>query len=227
MVRLNPPLDSNPHTRRGTMKSASPYGRGLFIVLLSALALAVYLATSATAVTSGPNATLSPTSLAFSAQGIGTTSAAKAVTLKNTGTTRLTITSIAITGINAVEFAQTHNCGSSLAAGANCTISVTFKPMAGGTRTAAVSLGDNAAGSPQEVTLSGIGSPLLNGLCFATCFGTSQALSQCPRGVPAETPGRVSVYPCGPIGGSVPVDFSRGCPVSRNSTIHPGHCMTQ
>lgn len=209
------------------MKSASPSMRGLFIVLLSALALGVYVATSATAVTSAPNATLSPTSLTFSTQGIGTTSAAKAVTLKNTGTASLTITSMAITGINAGDFAQTHNCGSSLAAGANCTISVTFRPTASGTRTAAVSLADNAAGGMQVVALSGIGSHLLTGNCFAPCLGQSLALSQCPRGVPPQNPGRVSVYPCGPIGGSVQVDLSRGCPVSRNSTIHPGHCVTQ
>jgi len=110
-----------------------------------------------TAVNSAPTATLSPTSLTFSAQGIGTTSPAKSVTLKNTGTASLTITSIAITGTNAGDFAQTHTCGSSLAAGASCTISVTFKPTASGTRSAALSVTDNAAGSPQKVTLSGIG----------------------------------------------------------------------
>ena len=105
----------------------------------------------------GPNATLSPTNLTFSTQAIGTTSAAKNVTLKNTGTAILTISSIAITGTNAGNFAQTHTCGSSLAAGASCGISVTFRPTASGTRTAAVSISDNAAGSPQKVTLSGIG----------------------------------------------------------------------
>src|SRR5439155_488805 len=98
-----------------------------------------------------------PTSLTFSTQAIGTTSAAKTVTLKNTGTASLTISSIAITGTNAGNFAQTHTCGSLLAAGASCRISVTFKPTASGTRTAAVSISDNAAGSPQKVTLSGIG----------------------------------------------------------------------
>src|SRR5207247_1140971 len=115
------------------------------------------LALSGAAAISGPNATLSPTSLTFSTQAIGTTSAAKNVTLKNTGTAILTISSIAITGTNAGNFAQTHTCGSSLAAGASCGISVTFRPTARGTRTAAVSISDNAAGSPQKVTLSGIG----------------------------------------------------------------------
>src|SRR3989442_6907180 len=83
--------------------------------------------------------TLSPSSLSFSTEAVGTTSPAKTVTLTNVGTTLLTINGIAITGTNAGDFAQTHTCGSSLAAGASCTISVTFKPTASGTRTAALS----------------------------------------------------------------------------------------
>jgi hypothetical protein len=115
------------------------------------------LALSGTAAISAPIATLSPATEAFLTQPIGTTSAAHTVTFKNTGTTSVTITAIAIAGINASDFAQTHTCGSSLPAGGSCTLSVTFKPTASGARTAALSVTDNAAGSPQKVTLSGIG----------------------------------------------------------------------
>jgi len=114
-------------------------------------------APTASTLTAAPIASLSPTSLTFSTQAIDTTSAATTVTLKNTGTTSLTITSIAITGSNAGDFAQNHTCGGSLAASASCTISVRFKPTASGTRTAALSITDNAAGSPQKVALSGTG----------------------------------------------------------------------
>lgn len=110
-----------------------------------------------TAATSGPSAILSPTSLNFSTESVGTASAADTVTLKNTGTTSLTISSIAITGSDPADFAQTHTCGSSLAPGASCTINVNFKPIASGTRTAAVSVRDSAAASPQSVSLTGIG----------------------------------------------------------------------
>jgi probable HAF family extracellular repeat protein len=131
----------------------------------------------AMAAISAPIATLPPTGETFSTQPIGTTSAAKIVTLKNTGTTSLTITAIAIAGINAGDFAQTHTCGSSLAAGASCSISVTFKPTASGTRTAALSVTDNAAGSPQKVGLTGIGTTAklsLTSLSFGTVvLGTS------------------------------------------------------
>lgn len=105
----------------------------------------------------GTTAKLLPAGLSFSSVGVGTTSAAKTVTLTNIGTATLTITAIAITGTNAGDFQQTHTCGASLAAGASCTISVTFKPTATGARSATVSVTDNAAGNPQTVTLSGTG----------------------------------------------------------------------
>src|SRR2546427_24781 len=101
--------------------------------------------------------TLSPDHLTFSTQVVGTTSAAKIVTLKNFGTKNLTISRIAITGTNAGSFAQTHTCGSSLAAGASCTISVRFSPKGSGTRIAALTVSDSGVGSPQTVALSGIG----------------------------------------------------------------------
>jgi hypothetical protein len=100
---------------------------------------------------------LSPTSLAFGNQSVGATSTAQIATLSNTGNAALSITSLALTGSNASDFAQTNTCGSSVAAGSNCTISVTFKPSASGSRTASVGITDNASGSPQTVSLSGTG----------------------------------------------------------------------
>jgi hypothetical protein len=85
------------------------------------------------------------------------TSAPQAVTLTNTGGATLNITSLAVTGANASDYSQTGNCGSSIAAGANCTIAVLFTPSAAGARAAALSISDNASGSPQTVSLSGTG----------------------------------------------------------------------
>jgi hypothetical protein len=70
----------------------------------------------------------------------------------------LNIASITITGTNGGDFVQTNNCGSSLQAGASCTLNVAFTPKATGTRTAALSITDNAGGSPQQVSLKGSGS---------------------------------------------------------------------
>jgi uncharacterized repeat protein (TIGR03803 family) len=106
----------------------------------------------------GTTAKLSPTSLSLGTVAIGITSIAKTVTLKNAGIAALSLTGISITGTNAGDFSQTHTCGTSLSAGASCTISLTFKPAATGTRTASLSVADNASGSPQQVSLSGVGS---------------------------------------------------------------------
>jgi hypothetical protein len=100
---------------------------------------------------------LSPSSLTFSSQAVGAASASQTITLNNSGNAALSITSIAVIGTNGSDFAQTNTCGSSVAAGNSCTIGVTFKPTATGTRTAAVTLTDNATGSPQSVSLSGTG----------------------------------------------------------------------
>src|SRR5439155_8406661 len=108
---------------------------------------------SGTGVVSGPNATLSPTSVTFAAKLVGTTSPGKSVTLTNFGSTTLSIISITASG----DFSQTHSCGSSVAPLASCTISVTFKPTQIGTRTGTLSIADNAPGSPQSVALSGTG----------------------------------------------------------------------
>ena len=69
----------------------------------------------------------------------------------------MNITSLVLTGTNVSDFAQTNTCGTSVAAGGSCTISVTFTPTASGSRTASVSITDNASGSPQSVSLTGTG----------------------------------------------------------------------
>jgi hypothetical protein len=102
---------------------------------------------------SGPAVTLSPTSLTFPTQLVGTASTPQNVTLTNTGAAVLTITSIATTG----DFSQTNNCGTSVAVNASCTISVTFTPTTINTRTGTVVVTDNAPASPQTVALTGIG----------------------------------------------------------------------
>lgn len=97
-----------------------------------------------------------PLSLTFGPQAIGTTSSPQMVTLTNTGMVTLTISSIGITGANASDFAQTNTCGPTLAPNDNCQVSVTFTPAAAGSRSAAVSITDDAPGSPQTVGLVGM-----------------------------------------------------------------------
>jgi hypothetical protein len=100
-----------------------------------------------------PQAKLNPTSLSFSGQKMGTTSASQAITLSNDGTGPLTISGIATTG----DFSQTNACPSVLAVATSCAVNVTFTPTAAGSRNGTVSVSDNAAGSPQSASLTGVG----------------------------------------------------------------------
>jgi plastocyanin len=100
---------------------------------------------------------LSPATVAFGNQGVNTTSAAKTVTLKNNSAVLITGIAVSITGANASSFVQKSLCTSSLAAGASCTISVTFTPTITGAVTATLSVSDSDTSSPQTATLTGIG----------------------------------------------------------------------
>src|SRR5207247_1997959 len=99
-------------------------------------------------------AALSPTSLTFSSQNVGTTSAAQTVTLTNSGGAALSISSIAVPGTNSADFGTRRSCGRSLAAGSSCTINVTFSPSASGTQAATLTVTDSEGGSPQTASLT-------------------------------------------------------------------------
>jgi hypothetical protein len=131
-----------------------------------------------TGVTPVPAVTLAPASLTFGTQNTNTTSAAQNVTVTNNGPGALTISSIAITGANPGDYAQTNTCPlspSTLAVNGTCTISVTFTPTVTGTRTASVTITDNGSGSPQAVSLTGTGAgsvtaPWPNGYTYQATF---------------------------------------------------------
>jgi Abnormal spindle-like microcephaly-assoc'd, ASPM-SPD-2-Hydin/Cep192 domain 4/Beta-propeller repeat len=127
--------------------------------------------------TTVPVVSLSPASVTFNDQAVGTTSTAQTVTLTNTGNASLSVTGITASG----DFAETNTCGTSVSAGSLCTISVTFKPSATGTRTGTVSVTDNASGSPQTVSLTGSGVAAAPGASLSTpslTFSSSQPVGQ-------------------------------------------------
>jgi hypothetical protein len=100
--------------------------------------------------------TLSPTGLAFGTIAVGKTSAAKTVTITNNAPKTQNITFVA-SGNYAAAGSGSLPCGSSLASGATCTISVTFTPTANGVINGAVTVTDHTVVPEQEVTLSGTG----------------------------------------------------------------------
>jgi hypothetical protein len=115
------------------------------------------LSLSGTGIQQGPALTVSPSALNFIRTVIQTSSAPKTITLSNTGTDVITITSLTVTG----DYSQTNTCGGSIAAGTSCTISVTFTPTVINSRTGTVTITDNAPTSPQTVSLSGVGTQVL------------------------------------------------------------------
>ncbi len=94
---------------------------------------------------------LSPSTLTFPSQNVSTTSAAVPVTVTNSGAASMDIVSIIASG----DFAQTNDCAATLAAGASCTVEVTFSPSAAGRRTGYLTISDTGTGNLQTVTLGG------------------------------------------------------------------------
>ncbi len=104
-----------------------------------------------------PAVTLSASNLDFGDQVINATSAAKIITLTNSGTAALGITNIAASA----EFSEANDCPTSLGSNASCTITVAFAPLSTGAKTGAVTITDDANGSPHSVALTGNGTPVL------------------------------------------------------------------
>ncbi|HEV2424216.1 MAG TPA: SBBP repeat-containing protein [Terriglobia bacterium] len=125
-----------------------------------------------------PVACFSPANLAFGTETASTTSQAMTTTLTNDGDATLNITSVASSG----PYEETNTCGTSLSAGANCTISVTFSPTAAGNAGGSVTITDNAGGvtsATQAIPLSGTGADF--------------ALSVTPPSV-SVSPGQTATY---------------------------------
>jgi hypothetical protein len=101
--------------------------------------------------------TLAPPSLSFTPELVGTASGPQPETVTSTGSNPVLINSVALAGTNAADFSQTNSCGSSLAAGANCAINVSFTASQLGQRSAFIAITDSTQGSPHSVPLSGVG----------------------------------------------------------------------
>jgi hypothetical protein len=120
-----------------------------------------------------------PSALNFGSEVTGTTSPAQSVTVTNPTGSAATVSSISTTG----DFAQTNNCGTSIAAGGSCTANVTFSPTAAGAQSGTLAV--NAGGVTDTVALSGTGTapgPVLSmnpgGLSFPATLAGSTTSAQ-------------------------------------------------
>jgi hypothetical protein len=119
---------------------------------------------SGTGVAPAPIVSLSSSGVIFAMQALGATSAPQTVTVRNTGNATLNIQTVALTGSNSgdLAIASGSSCanGSTVAANGSCAIQLTFTPTAPGARSAVVSITDNAADSPETISLSGSEPPV-------------------------------------------------------------------
>ena len=99
-----------------------------------------------------PVAALYPGPLEFGSVKIGTTKTLN-TQLFNSGGGGLRITAIEVSS----EYSQTNTCGSTLAVGSSCTVSVTFTPTGSGRHNGSLRIQDNAAAKPQVVALRASG----------------------------------------------------------------------
>ena len=117
-----------------------------------------------------PTLSANPTSLAFGGQDTGTASAARTVTVTNGGSSAVSVSAVTASG----DFSRSGgSCGSSLAAGANCTVGVVFTPTATGARSGALTVSGSAANSPLTVALSGTGTTAGGDLALGAVLSAS------------------------------------------------------
>jgi hypothetical protein len=156
-----------------------------------------------------PVASISPTSIAFPSQYVGTSGLPQNVTITNTGTATLSITGVTT---STSDFAQLSACGSSLAAGASCQIGVFFDPTASGSRSDTLTITDNASGSPQTVGLAGTGQDF----SLAASSATAQTVN------PGQTASyTITLVPAGGFNQTVALGCS-GAPAQSTCAVSPG-----
>jgi arylsulfate sulfotransferase len=132
-----------------------------------------------------PAVTLSASSLTFTPISQGASSAPMTVTVTNSGTAALTISSVAAAGSNPGDFTNANTCTAAVSPSATCTISVTFVPTASGQRTETLTLTDNASTSPQVVNVTATANPIVLTLTPpASAMGVSQTIPFSAAGDP-------------------------------------------
>jgi 6-phosphogluconolactonase (cycloisomerase 2 family) len=173
------------------------------------------LALDGTGIAATPSVTFSPAALSFPSTTQGASSAALTLTVMNSGTAPLHISSVSLSGPDASDFTFTNKCTAQVAPAANCTISLVFSPIAPGQRTANLMITDDAPASPQTLLLSGTGIAAVPAVTFSstalsfspptTTQGTSSAAQTLTVMNSGNAPLHISSVS---LGGSNPADFS-------------------
>jgi FG-GAP-like repeat/Abnormal spindle-like microcephaly-assoc'd, ASPM-SPD-2-Hydin len=166
----------------------------------------------------------SPTTpLSFPAQFVGASSSPKNVTLTNTGTTTLSISSISVN--KPFLLGSKTTCGTSVAPGAKCILSVIFKPTVLGLKTGLLVLNDSASIKPQVIELSGTGTTLTASPSQLKFGSQKVGTKSPPQNVTVTNTGNTAVSITGvSITGTDPQDYSETN--TCGTQINPGATCT-
>jgi hypothetical protein len=117
-----------------------------------------------------PAVSVSPATLAFGNQVLGTTSTGESVTITNITGSSVSLSAAKASGDYSVS---SGTCGATLAAGAHCSITVTFKPSIVGSVSGELTVAySGGVGSPDRIGLSGTGLIPLAASPTSLAFGT-------------------------------------------------------
>ncbi len=139
------------------------------------------------------------------AQLVGTSSPPEIITLTNLGSGPVLIHSILASG----SFQASNTCGSEVAAGANCAVSVVFAPRADGVRIGRITLLDNSSSKPQIIELSGRGTFVALSPGTLSFPPQKVGTKSSPQGISITNDGTASLIVSKiTIGGADPKDFA-------------------
>jgi Putative Ig domain len=205
------------------------------LVLVPAISLIVPAAAQASAaggrsearlLTASPAASVSPAALTFPAELTGVSSPPQTVTVTDSGGAPLFINGLRTGGTAVLDYTVVDDecSGLTLPVGGSCTVSITFTPTADGTRTATLSVLDNAPDSPQTVTLTGTGGGTGGGptpLVIATPGMPCNAGVCDPTGGSPQITGNFWAAAFTATGGTAPYTWSATAPLPAGLSLTP------
>jgi large repetitive protein len=181
-------------------------------VLLTTLVL-----TSASLCLFAQNITASPATLTFANQAVGSTSAAKIVTITNKGAA-----SQAVVLAPSAGFTETDNCNGNVAAGGSCKMSVYFSPALVGKISGVLNISDQSNNLLASVSLTGTGVAQSTLTPPTLAFGNEAVnVASAAKTVTFKNnqPGPLTISSITISGGTAPGDYAMGgnCPVTPNT----------
>ncbi len=170
-----------------------------------------------------------PPGVSFPLTPVGLVAALQTIDFNNTGNAAVNVTSVAITGTDAADFSISQDsCGTQISPGTACAVTLSFDPVAAGVRKATLQLSDSATGSPQTVTLTGVG----EASTYSINLPSAVDLGLSTVGLTLNSSMPISLYNTGDVavtfssfsfGGANPGDFSvYSTSCEPNGLIQPG-----